>query len=67
MKYLLLSYFIQLFIKFQRKCTSLKLSVSSLFYASPRSLKEEYSGNSCFDDNNLNLQYTKYVKDQQKV
>lgn len=57
--YLLFSCAIRLFIEFQRKYTSLKSSMSSLFSASPGSLK----GESCkysLDDNDLNLQYTNY-------
>lgn len=37
--------------------------MSSLFYASPRLLKEESSEHSSLDDNTLNLQYVKHVKE----
>lgn len=51
----LISYVIQLLIKFQKKQTSLKLSVSSLFYPPSRAVKDESSEHSGLDCDNLNL------------
>lgn len=65
--YLLISYVIQLFTKFQKKQTSLKLSVSLLFYPPLRAVKEESSEHPGLDGNHLNLQNTEHVKKKEKT